>query len=154
EAIDVLLEVSPRAGSQDAVSLARLSAIALEIVTRAPGTMRHRVPRVEGERYLEIGLEAAGPEDSEERVRLLVARSFAPDSFRESWIGEDELEGIVATGEEAAAMAERLQRVDLQSAALDGIASAHQSLGRYGPMEDPIRRRLELVPNLSDPYEI
>ena len=51
-------------------------------------------------------------------------------------------------------MAERLERVDLESAALDGIASAHQSLGRYGAMEDPIRRRLELAPKLSDPYEV
>jgi tetratricopeptide (TPR) repeat protein len=51
-------------------------------------------------------------------------------------------------------MAERLERVDLESAALDGIASAHQSLGRYGAMEGPIRRRLDLVPKLTDPYEV
>ena len=51
-------------------------------------------------------------------------------------------------------MAERLGRVDLESAALDGIASAHQSLGRYGMMEGPIRRRLDLAPKLADPYEV
>jgi tetratricopeptide (TPR) repeat protein len=51
-------------------------------------------------------------------------------------------------------MAQRLGRVDLQSAALDGITSTHHSVGRYGGMEGPIRRRLELAPKLSDPYEV
>jgi hypothetical protein len=116
--------------------------------------MRHRVTREEGKQYLEIGLTAAGPEDSEERARLLVARSFAPDSLRETRLDEDELERAISTGEDAAAMAERLGRADLESAALDGITSAHQSLGRYGPMEDPVRRRLELAPKLTDPFEL
>jgi class 3 adenylate cyclase/tetratricopeptide (TPR) repeat protein len=154
EAIDLLMEASDAdPASADPRGLARLCAIGLEIVTRAPGTMRHRIARAEGERYLEIGLAAAGPDDSEERARLLVARSFAPDSFREPWVDDEELDRAAATGEEAAAMARRLGRVDLESAALDGITSAHQSLGRYGPMEDPIRRRLALVPELTDPYE-
>jgi class 3 adenylate cyclase len=155
EAIDLLTAAADTGPtSADTRSLARLCAIALEIVTRAPGTMRHRIARAEGERYLEIGLAAAGPADSEERARLLVARSFAPDSSREPWEDDVELERAVATGEEAAAMARRLGRVDLESAALDGITSAHQSLGRYGPMEGPIRRRLELAPLLTDPYEV
>ena len=155
EAIDLLMEQSasdPR--SVDPRTLARLCAVALEMVTRAPGTMRHRIARAEGERYLEIGLSAAGPEDSEERARLLVARSFSVDSFREPWEDDEALERAVITGEEAAAMARRLGRADLESAALDGITSAHQSLGRYGPMEDPIRRRLDLAPKLTDPYEV
>jgi tetratricopeptide (TPR) repeat protein len=124
------------------------------MVTRAPGTMRHRIARADGERYLAIGLSAAGPEDSEERARLLVAQSFAPDSFLQRWTDDAELERAANTGEEAAAMAQRLGRPDLESAALDGITSAHQSLGRYGPMEGPIRRRLDLAPKLTDPYEV
>lgn len=153
EAIDLLTD---RTEGSDSVSqpLAGLCAVALEMVTRAPGTMRHRVSREEGERYLEIGLSAAGTDDSEERARLLIAASFAPDSFREGPTDATELERAISTGEDAAAMAERLERVDLESAALDGIASAHQSLGRYGAMEDPIRRRLDLVPKLTDPYEV
>lgn len=51
-------------------------------------------------------------------------------------------------------MARRLGRVDLESAALDAVTSAQQALGRYGAMEDPIRRRLDLVSKLTDPYEI
>ena len=154
EAIDLLMEQPGGAEGSASRTLAGLCAVALEMVTRAPGTMRHRVSREEGEHYLEIGLTAAGATDSEDRARLLIAGSFAPDSLREGPSDEDELERAIRTGEEAAAMAERLERVDLESAALDGIASAHQSLGRHGAMEGPIRRRLELAPKLTDPYEV
>jgi class 3 adenylate cyclase/tetratricopeptide (TPR) repeat protein len=154
EAIDLRTEATTGSGGGDARSLARLCAVALEMVTRAPGTMRHRIARADGERYLAIGLSAAGPEDSEERARLLVAQSFAPDSFLQRWTDDAELERAADTGEQAAAMAQRLGRPDLESAALDGITSAHQSLGRYRPMEGPIRRRLDLAPKLTDPYEI
>ena len=153
EAIDLLTDDAAGSGGEDPPRIARLCAVALEMVTRAPGIMRERVSRDEGGRYLEIGLTAAGPDDSEERARLLVARSFAPGSFREP-PDDVELERAIATGEEAAAMAERLGRVDLESAALDGITAAHQSLGRYTPMEGPVRRRIELAPKLTDPYEV
>src|SRR4051794_1167571 len=149
EAIDLIAD-QPR-GPEDAASsdLARLCALALEIVRRAPGTMRHRISPEEEERYLEIGLAAAGPGDSEERARLLTV-----SSFRHASTSEEDLQLAIGTGEEAAAMAQRLGRIDLESAALDGITSAHHSIGRYGAMEDPIRRRLDLVSKLSDPYEV
>jgi tetratricopeptide (TPR) repeat protein len=129
--------------------LARLCALALEIVRRAPGTMRHRISPDEEQHYLDIGLAAAGPGDSEERTRLLTV-----SSFRHASESEDDLQLAINTGEEAAAMAQRLGRFDLESAALDGITSAHHSTGRYGAMEEPIRRRLELASKLSDPYEV
>jgi class 3 adenylate cyclase len=154
EAIDLLTDAATGSGGEDPRRIARLCAVALEMVTRAPGIMRQRVSRDEGERYLDIGLTAAGSDDSEERARLLVARSFAPGSFREPPPDDAELERAIATGEEAAAMAQRLGRADLESAALDGITSAHQSLGRYTPMEGPVRRRIELAPKLTDPYEV
>jgi class 3 adenylate cyclase len=149
EAIDLIAE-EPRV-FEDAVSsdLARLCALALEIVRRAPGTMRHRISPDEEQRYLDIGLAAAGPGDSEERTRLLTV-----SSFRHAAESEDDLQLAINTGEEAAAMAQRLGRFDLESAALDGITSAHHSTGRYGAMEEPIRRRLELASKLSDPYEV
>jgi tetratricopeptide (TPR) repeat protein len=154
EAIDLLMDQPGGSEGTGSSGLARLCVVALGMVTRAPGTMRHRVSRAEGLRYLEVGLTAAGPGDSEERAGLLIAASFAPDSFREGPTDEEELQQAVRIGEEAAAMAERLGRIDLRSAALDGIASAYQSLGRYGAMEGSIRRRLELAPDLSDPYEV
>jgi tetratricopeptide (TPR) repeat protein len=83
-----------------------------------------------------------------------VARSFEASAFRELHLDEEDLERARQTGEQAAAMAERLGRADLQSAALDGIADIHISVGRFGEVEGPVRRRLELVPKLSDPYEI
>ena len=75
--IDLLIG-TPRRSRGSALTLAGLCAVALEMITRAPGTMRHRVSREEGERYLEIGLAAAGTNDSEERTRLLIAGSFPP----------------------------------------------------------------------------
>ena len=154
EAIDLRTKAEGASEAARTPTVARLCATALEIVTRARGTMRHRVSREEGERYLEIGLTAAGPGDGEERVRLLVARSFGPFAYRGSEPDDDEMELALRTGEEAAAMAERLGRVDLESAALDGITSVHQALGRYGAMEEAVRRRLDLAPKLADPYEV
>jgi len=154
EAIDLLSEQPEEAEQARLLTLARLSAVALEIVTRASGTMRHRVPREDAEHYLETGLAAAGEGDSEERVRLLVAQSFLPFRFPGPPLSEEMLKPSLWTGEEAAAMAERLGRVDLLSAALDGILSAHHALGRYGPMGEAVTRRLELAARLSDPYEV
>jgi class 3 adenylate cyclase/tetratricopeptide (TPR) repeat protein len=154
EAIDLRVDLQDGSDDGRSPTVAGLCATALEVVTRARGTMRHRVSREEGEHYLEVGLIAAGPGDSEERVRLLVARSFAPFAYSGSEPQGGEMEIALRTGEEAAAMAERLGRVDLQSAALDGITSAHQSLGRYGAMEEAVRRRLDLAPKLADPYEV
>ena len=154
EAIDLRTGSSEDLGEDSSRSLAHLCAAALEIVTRARGTMRHRITREEGERYLAIGLAAAGEGDDEDRVRLLVAASFFPFALKEVRLSDEDLEPARRAGEEAAAMAERLGRVDLRSAALDGISSLHQSIGRYGPMGEAIARRLELVPKLTDPYEI
>ena len=149
EAIDLLAEATSNDPATADRSLARLCAVALEIVRRAPGTMRHRISPEEDAHYLEIGLQAAGQGDSEERARLLIDASFARFDAREG-----DFERAIATGEQAAAMAKRLGRMDLESAALDGIASTHHASGRYGPMEGPIRRRLQLASRLSDPYEI
>jgi class 3 adenylate cyclase len=154
EAIDLRAGSSDDLGEESSHSLAHLCAAALEIVTRARGTMRHRIMREEAERYLAIGLAAAGEGDDEDRVRLLVAASFFPFAFKEVRLNDEDLEPARRAGEEAAVMADRLGRVDLRSAALDGISSLHQSIGRYGAMGDAIARRLELVPKLTDPYEI
>jgi class 3 adenylate cyclase/tetratricopeptide (TPR) repeat protein len=156
EAIDLLVDDTTGRPNDERMSptVAHLCAIALEVATRARGSMRNRITRDEGKRYLKIGLVAAGPDDSEDHARLLVARSFEASAFRELHLDEEDLERARQTGEAAAAMAERLGRVDLQSAALDGIADIHISVGRFGGVEGPVRRRLALVPKLSDPYEI
>jgi len=154
EAIDLRAGSSEDIGEDSSRSLAHLCAAALDIVTRARGTMRHRITREEAERYLAIGLAAAGEGDDEDRVRLLVAASFFPFALKEVRLSDEDLEPARRAGEEAAAMAERLGRIDLRSAALDGISSLHQSIGRYGAMGEAIARRLELVPKLTDPYEI
>jgi class 3 adenylate cyclase/tetratricopeptide (TPR) repeat protein len=154
EAIDLRTAEVDRTGEGSSRALARLCAGALEIVSRIRGTMRHRITRSEADRYLALGLAHAGDGDSEERARLLVDQSFWPYAFREQDLGEEALAHARKRGEEAEAIAERLGRPDLQSAALDGITSSFHLQGRYAPMEGPVRRRLELASHLSDPYEV
>jgi class 3 adenylate cyclase/tetratricopeptide (TPR) repeat protein len=134
--------------------LARLCARALEVVTRGRGAMRSRLSESEAAPYLEAGLAHAGPGDSEERTRLLTVQAFWPYSFRDQRAADRELDVARRAGEEAAEMSMRLDRPDLASAALDGVGSAYVSRGLYGRMDDVVRRRLDLVPSLSDPYEI
>jgi class 3 adenylate cyclase len=153
EAIELRTSATEGSGERSP-RLARLCAGALEIVARIRGTMRHRISRAEADRYLELGLTHADEGDNEERARLLVDRSFWPYAFREQDLSDEALADARRTGEEAAAMAARLGRADLESAALDGICSSFHLQGRYGPMEEPIRRRLELASQLADPYEV
>jgi class 3 adenylate cyclase len=150
EAVDARLAE----GSDDGRALARLCARALEVVTRGRGAMRSRLREAEAMPYLEAGLEQVGADDSEERIRLLTVQSFWPYSFRDISGSLEELDRAREAGEEAAAMSARLGRPDLASAALDGVASSYVSRGLYGQMDEVIRRRLELVPSLSDPHEI
>jgi class 3 adenylate cyclase/tetratricopeptide (TPR) repeat protein len=143
-----------RAGEDDAPSMARLCAEALEVATRHRGVMRRRLPKEEVEPYLAIGLANVEDGDSEERARLLVAKAFWPYAFHDMDLSEEAMEQSRATAEEAAAMAFRLGRLPLASAALDAVSSTYHLLGRYGPMGGPIGRRLELAPLLSDPWEL
>jgi class 3 adenylate cyclase/tetratricopeptide (TPR) repeat protein len=154
EAIDL------RAANQDGASagrdpaIARVCAEALEVATRHRGVMRRRLPREEVDPYLAMGLRSVGEEDSEERARLLVAKAFWPYAFRDMDLSEVAMDEARETAEEAAAMAFRQGRLPLASAALDAVCSTYHLVGRYGPMTEPIQRRLELAPSLSDPWEL
>jgi class 3 adenylate cyclase/tetratricopeptide (TPR) repeat protein len=150
EAVDARLA----GGEEDGRALARLCARALEVVTRGRGAMRSRLSEADASSYLEIGLRQAGTGDNEELARLLTVRSFWPYSFRDKTSSDDELDRARTAGEEAAAMAARLDRPDLASAALDGIGSYYISRGLYGQMDDVVERRLDLVRSLTDPHEI
>ena len=101
--------------------------------------MRQRLSVTEAAPYLELG-EAGLPEgDCEERVRLLIARSFWPYAFRDGPDDPAALDAALGAGEEAAAMAERLGRSDLASAAFDGVGSYYIAQGLYGRMAN-VRR--------------
>jgi class 3 adenylate cyclase len=139
----------------DRMAIARVCARAVESPMRWPGSMRHARPEDEVQRYLELGLANVGDADSEEHVRLLLARAFVAYAFgSRRAITEDEYERARADGERAADMAIRLGRPDLASAGLDGAGAALLPRGLYGHSLPLNRRRLELAETLEDPQEL
>ncbi|HEU4865331.1 MAG TPA: adenylate/guanylate cyclase domain-containing protein [Actinomycetota bacterium] len=150
EAVDILVQVP----GADPREIAELCAKALEIPTRGRGSMRSRPPREEARPYLELGITNAGDGDSEELARLLVVKAFWPASLGEGRGTEQEELEARESGELAAAMAMRLDRPDLASAALDGIGQYFQDRGLYGPWGRLVERRLDLAPSLNDPTEL
>ncbi|MFL5797308.1 MAG: AAA family ATPase [Actinomycetota bacterium] len=138
----------------NAAEVAALCSSALEVVTRFRGSMRHRLSVADAGPYLELGEEGLPGGDGEDRVRLLVARSFWPYAFRDGPGDREALDTALAAGEEAAAMAERLGRPDLASAALDGVGSYYIAQGLWGRMTSVLRRRADLAARVADPMEL
>ncbi len=151
EAIDLRLEHAPH----DRPAIARTCARALETPLRWPGSMK-AIPEVgEVRRYLEIGFQHVDDEESEEAVRLLTLRSFEPFGF--GWqlpMDEPEREAALAAGIRAAELANKIGRLDLESAALDGAGSVALNIGLYGRTRELIERRLMIADQLEDPWEI
>lgn len=152
EAIDL------RHSSKPAVNgaLARLCALALETPIRWPGTMRAVPSEEDVARYMELGLSCAGDGDSEARAHLLLLKgfwhhAFSPDQDGERMVGADE---ALHAAEEAADMAHRLGRPDLESAALDGVSASWIPRGRYDRALEATLRRVSLVDDLADSREI
>ena len=150
EAVDIRRETD----HFDPKEIARLCARALEVPTRGRGSMRTRLRREEAAPYLELGIESAGSDDSDELARLLVVKAFWPASLGEGRGTEREELEARESGEQAAAMALRLERPDLASAALDGVGQFFQDRGLYGPWNRLAERRLELAGSLSDSTEL
>ena len=142
------------AGGTDPREIARLCAKALEVPTRTRGSMRTRPARDEASPYLELGISSAGGGDSEELARLLIVKAFWPASLGEGRGTEAEELEARESGEEAAAMAMRLGRPDLASAALDGVGQFFQDRGLYGSWSRLVDRRLDLAGSLTDPTEL
>jgi hypothetical protein len=103
---------------------------------------------------LDEGLRAAPDGDSEVRVRLLTGVSMWPFGFPDEAGTEADRERGLKAGREAAEMARRLNRPDLESVALDGMESYYMVLGLYGVAYPGKHRRLELVDGLGDPLEV
>jgi class 3 adenylate cyclase/tetratricopeptide (TPR) repeat protein len=150
-AIDVRLE-SLR---EDREAIARLCARAAEVPTRWPGSMTDVPSELEVTTYLDAGFEHAGKEDSPTLARLLTNRSFWPFAFqRERPLSDQELREAVEAGERAVEMALRLKRADLASAALDGLGGVAFARGLAAQPVELAKRRLALVPELDDPWEL
>ena len=151
EAVDIREEADPN----DTKEIARICAKALEVPTRTRGSMRARPPREEASPYLELGMTSAGPGDGEElSARLLIVKAFWPASLGEGRGTEQEELDARESGEQASAMALRLKRPDLASAALDGVGQFYEDRGLYGPHGRLVERRLDLAGSLTDPAEL
>jgi tetratricopeptide (TPR) repeat protein len=150
-AIDTRIAALP----EDREAIARLTARAVEVPTRWPGSMTDIPAEDEVRRYLQAGLEHVGSVDSPTLVRLLTNRSFWPFAFeRDRPLSEEEFNGAVDAGERAVEMALRLNRPSLASAALDGVGGAYLARGMDGKALDLTTRRLEMLPVLEDPWEL
>ncbi len=146
-------DAAARAGVEGGL-LAYLCARAVETPTRWPGSMRGGVPEEEVRSYLDMGLAALPPGDGEARVRLLTAQSFLPWGFPDEHSSEAELDAAQRFGEEAAAMAIRIDRSDLASGALDSVQGKLGLQWRYAEAVQVNDRRLELVDRIEDPLEV
>ena len=149
EAADIRMKEVP----EDPMAIARVCGRLLEVPTRWPGSMRSRVSREEVEPYLSAGLGKLPHGDSEERVRLLVAKGFWLFAFPEEMDDQAFTEGLGA-GEEGADQAMRLGRPDLASAALDAVGGLYIARGLYGPQDPFVERRLEIIRAVEDPWEV
>ena len=89
------------------------------LTTRAPGLMPHTpVTAEEGRYYLDLGLAAAGDEDSEPLVDLLMSEG-ASSGFPDEHEGVVDDEQMRLAARRAVEMAERLDNTELLSLALD-----------------------------------
>jgi class 3 adenylate cyclase len=149
EAGELRLANAPEDGSH----LAYLFARTVEMPVRWPGIMMQVPPAEEVDRYLELGFAHLPPGDSEERARLLIARSMRPFSVFGAGFTVEQLQDHLEEAEAAAEMAERLELPALRSAALDGAAGAALMQGRGAAMIDIDERRQQLAPLLDDPGE-
>ena len=143
--------------SGDAHAIAATCAEAIETPLRWPGSMREFPAVEEVRRYLEIGFSHLESEESEEGIRLLTLRAFQPFGF--GWrveIDDQERRRAFESGKRAAKLARRLGRLDLESAALDGAASAIIGEGMYGQQRylSLLARRLEIAEETEDPWEV
>jgi tetratricopeptide (TPR) repeat protein len=141
------------AAPDDHAAISRLCARALDLPTRW-GSLQVLPSIAEARRYLDLGLDHAGPGDSDARAHLLASSGVMPLAFFDEAAPEREFGAARARGEEAVEIARRLDRPDLESAALDGLGSHAYSRGEYDQLEALNRRRLALVPRLEDIREI
>lgn len=155
EAIDLRAEEEDPAGPDP--EIARLCARALQLAVRWPGAMQARPDEVMVLRYLHLGMDHAPPR-SEESIRLLTMQGFWQHAFPRP---DEDLRSHLVTpeeslrsGESAVATARAMGRSDLESAALDAVAGCYIPRGFYAAARPYTRRRLELIGDLNDLWEI
>jgi len=153
EAIDLRIGANPRTeGERRAV--AGTAGTLLAIPTRWPGLMRSLPTREEAAPYLELGFKMAPEGDSEERLRLLLARGGWGWGFGVAETDPQRIAEDRAAAEAGVEMARRMDRPDLLSAALDSRGATSLLVGGYGLAWKDQAAREELAPRLEDQTEI
>lgn len=152
EAID--LRVGATEHPADRKAIARLCGLLLSMPTRWPGLMRELPTREEAQPYRDLGFSMLDPGDSEERLGMLMVLAAWGWGFGESDSDPARSAEYAAAGGEAIALARRLGRPDLISAALDTAGAAAGNEGGYGASQPFQEERLRLIPQLDDPAEI
>ena len=139
---------------EDRLSIARVCSRAVEIPTRWPGSMTIAVTEPEIDAIIQMGFSQVDEGDSEERVRLTVARAFLPFALNRGGIDKATADSMLQLADEAAASSERLGRPDLTSAALDAASSTRIASGLYAADLEITQRRFLLMDRLKDPLEV
>ena len=133
----------------DEETLGRLAAKAAVQATRWYGGMTEHPTREALELLIARGLEATGESDSVWRALLLMSRSFEL-----IWGYTEDARSSEDAAQMALAIAERLDDPNLLSGSLDAVGSLLLARGLYGDYLRFGRRRIELVPRLTDVAEI
>jgi class 3 adenylate cyclase/tetratricopeptide (TPR) repeat protein len=142
EAAD-LLDAEPDA---DPAILAAVCGRMSMLATRAPGLMPNtRVSPDKCRRYLDIGLAAAGEDDSESLVDLLMAEAAWAFAYPDLPSDTAALGRMRDASRRAVEMAERLNRPELLSLALDVDQIANEQLDDVHAMVANAERRLQLA---------
>ena len=133
----------------DRKALGRLAAKAAVQATRWYGGMSEHPTGEELERLIARGLAATGESDSVWRALLLMSRGFEL-----IWGYPEGVQSSEEAAHTALAIAERLDNPNLLSGSLDAVGSLLLARGLYGEHLRFGRRRIDLVPRLTDVAEI
>jgi len=132
--------------------VAYLASRACDVTIRWPGSMTKVPTEAEVREVLDLGFASVPPGDNEERIRLLGVRAGWLFTF--PMTGDASPDAFTAAGLEAADMALRLGLPNLASGVLDNTASAAAAAGDYSKVLPLFERRREVLPNVTDVFEI
>lgn len=153
EAIDLSATVE-ESGLRD---IGRLCARALELPLRWPGAMQSPPSEEEVAHYLQLGFDHAEAQ-SETAAKLHTIKAFWQHAYPRR--GQDDAPPVVSPEESLAAaraaaeISSGLGKADIESAALDSLAGVYIPTGDYGKAAPPTARRLELLDDLTDLWEV
>jgi len=135
--------------------IARLCARALQLAIRWPGAMQSTPDEIDVVGYLHLGMDHAPP-GSEEAVRLLTVQGLWQHAYPHP--GDDDVmiqpQESLRSAEQAVRAAAAMHRPDLESAALDAVTGCYIPRGLYSSARPATVRRLELIGDLHDLWEI